>query len=86
MASLVRTLTGEGRSGPKACGTLSKREQDVLALVSEGLTNAEIAARLYISTKTAGHHVSNILMKLGLRSRPEAAAWALPSAQSTAKR
>jgi hypothetical protein len=39
--------------------------------------SAEIAARLYISTKTAGQHVSNILMKTGLKSRGEAAAWAL---------
>jgi DNA-binding NarL/FixJ family response regulator len=56
---------------------LSRREQEVLQLMSEGLKNAEIAARLYISTKTAGHHVSNILMKTGLKSRVEAAAWAL---------
>lgn len=76
-ASLLRALTGEGRSGPKGYGTLSKREQEVLALVAEGLTNAEIGARLFISTKTAGHHVSNILSKLGLRSRAEAAAWSL---------
>jgi len=47
---------------------------EVLALLGEGLTNAEIAARLYISTKTAGHHVSNILFKLGVRNRTEAGA------------
>jgi DNA-binding CsgD family transcriptional regulator len=76
-ASLLRALTGEGRAGPKDYGTLSKREQEVLALIAEGLTNAEVASRLFISTKTAGHHVSNILMKLGLRSRAEATAWAL---------
>jgi ATP/maltotriose-dependent transcriptional regulator MalT len=76
-ASLLRALTGEGRAGPKKYGTLSKREQDVLTLIAEGLTNAEIASRLFISIKTAGHHVSNILMKLGLRSRAEATAWAL---------
>lgn len=56
---------------------MSRREHEVLRLVREGLTNAEIAARLFISTKTAGHHVGNILMKTGLRSRGEAAAWAL---------
>lgn len=76
-ATLLRALSGEGRSGPKGFGLLSRREHEVLRLVSEGLTNAEIAARLYISTKTAGHHVSNILMKTGLRSRGEAAVWAL---------
>lgn len=40
----------------------------------EGLTNAEIAARPFISTRTAGNHVSNVLMKLGAQSRTEAAA------------
>lgn len=76
-ASLLRAVAGDGRAGPKGFGTLSRREQEVLRLLSEGLTNAEIAARLYISTKTAGHHVSNILMKTGLQSRGAAAAWAL---------
>ncbi len=49
----------------------------MLALLGEGLTNAEIAARLFISTKTAGNHVSNVLAKLNLRSRTEAAAYAV---------
>ena len=55
---------------------MSKREIEVLRLLGHGLTNAEIAERLYISTKTAGNHVSNILLKLNLRNRPEAAAYA----------
>ena len=46
-------------------------------MIAEGLTNAEIAERLFISTKTPGNHVSNILMRLGLRSRAEVAAWTL---------
>jgi DNA-binding NarL/FixJ family response regulator len=66
-----------GRTGPKNLGALTRREREVLALLGEGLSNAEIAARLFISTKTAGHHVSNILAKLGVRNRAEAASVAL---------
>jgi DNA-binding CsgD family transcriptional regulator len=76
-AALVRELGGPARTGPKLLGQLSKREVEILRLLAEGLTNAEIAARLYISTKTAGNHVSNVLAKLNLRSRSEAAAFAV---------
>ena len=49
------------------------------ALLSEGLTNGELARRLFISPKTAAVHVSNILMKLNMSSRAEVAAWAVRS-------
>jgi len=53
---------------------LTEREREVLALVAEGLSNADVAERLYISPRTAGVHVSNILAKLGASGRTEAAA------------
>jgi DNA-binding NarL/FixJ family response regulator len=76
-AELLRHHGVRGRTGPKDVGLLTRREQEVLSLVAEGLTNAEVAARLHVSTKTVGHHVSNVLAKLGVRSRGEAAAWAM---------
>ena len=74
---LLRKLGARARTGPKGVGLLTAREREVLELLGHGLTNAEIAGRLVISIKTAGHHVSNILSKLGLRSRSEAATYAV---------
>ncbi|GLH97602.1 hypothetical protein Pa4123_28770 [Phytohabitans aurantiacus] len=54
-------------------GALTPREREVAVLISEGLTNAELARRLYISPKTAAVHVSNILRKLGVSSRTDVA-------------
>ncbi len=79
-AALVRQLGGPKRTGPKDIGLLTAREVEVLHLLGEGLSNAEIAARLFISTKTAGNHVSNLLAKLHLRSRQEAAVYAVRTA------
>jgi DNA-binding NarL/FixJ family response regulator len=52
----------------------------VLELVADGMSNPEIARRLFISPKTASHHVSALLRKLGLRNRAEAAAYGARSA------
>jgi DNA-binding NarL/FixJ family response regulator len=76
-AALMRSLGAKGRTGPRAVGLLSRRETEVLRLLGEGLSNREIAERLFISPKTVEHHVSRIYAKLDLASRAEAAAYAV---------
>ena len=78
-AAMLRRLGAPATAARRAVGLdtlagLSSRELEVLELLRQGLTNAEIAARLFISPKTAEHHVGRILTKLGVRSRAEAAA------------
>ena len=69
---------GRGAGGPAGDSFgLSKRELEVLALISQGRTNREIGDRLFISQKTVGVHVGNILAKLGVSGRVEAAAVAI---------
>jgi len=76
-AALMRSLGAKSRAGPRAAGLLTRRELDVLRLVGEGLSNREIAERLFISSKTAEHHLSRIYAKLGVKTRTEAASYAL---------
>lgn len=74
-ASGLARIPARPRASTRAApAELTRRQLEVLTLVGAGLTNAEIAERLFITEKTAGHHVSAILRKLGARSRGEAAA------------
>ncbi|TDC86742.1 LuxR family transcriptional regulator [Nonomuraea deserti] len=70
-----RARTGDGGRGARTGdGGLTAREAEVLSLVAEGLTNREIAERLFIAQKTVSVHVSNILAKLEVSTRTQAAA------------
>jgi len=71
--ALVKTTQEQ----PEIGADLTERQREVLALVVEGLSNAEIADRLVISLATARYHVSTILSKLGAANRAEAAAMAI---------
>jgi DNA-binding NarL/FixJ family response regulator len=73
VAARVAALAGGGRPAPR---DLTERERQVLALVAQGKTNKEVALALAIAERTVEFHVTNLLAKLGLASRVEAAVWA----------
>ncbi len=73
----IRTVAPAPPPDSKSLEQLSERELDVLRLIADGMENAEIADALNISPRTAKNHVSNILAKLGLPSRVQAAVYAV---------
>jgi len=75
-AELLRDLGAPPGARARTQGELTAREQEVLDLLALGMSNARIAQTLFITEKTAGHHVSRILSKLGVSNRGEAAAHA----------
>lgn len=77
MPEITRALIAEhqprrGPRGTDALPTLTEREADVLRLVAEGLSNAEIGSRLHLSSETIKTHLSRVLAKLGARDRTQA--------------
>jgi DNA-binding NarL/FixJ family response regulator len=77
VARLLAQRMRERKTAPQLVEPLTEREKEVLSLVGQGASNKEIATELFITERTARTHVSNILGKLGLASRTQAALYAV---------
>jgi DNA-binding NarL/FixJ family response regulator len=77
-----RWLLGGASQAPEPT-QLTSREREIVELVCEGLTNAQIAHRLRVSDNTVKFHLQNLYLKLGVRNRTEAAAWYLREHRET---
>jgi two-component system, NarL family, response regulator DevR len=84
-ARLMAEIQGTGAEDP-GLGHLTRREREILELISAGKTNREIAAVLFLAEKTVKNYVSNLLAKLGMGHRSEAAAYAARLAERRAQR
>jgi two-component system, NarL family, nitrate/nitrite response regulator NarL len=73
----VRRLLPASLTGPETARKLTRREIEVLSLLVEGLSQSEIAEKLFISPKTVGKHIEHVLAKLGVHSRAQAVALAV---------
>ena len=76
VAKLFSALRGGNRSSDPLLEKLSEQERRVLDLITTGLTNREIAEEMFLAEKTVKNYVSNLLTKLGMSRRSEAAAYA----------
>ena len=81
----TRRSERETQQAASAVGPLSRREQEIAALVSQGRTNRQIADALVLSERTVDTHVHNILGKLELTSRAQIAVWAVEHGLSGAR-
>lgn len=80
---MKRVPRGERSSTRENPTGLTVREAEVLSLLAGGLSNVAIAERLFITRKTASHHVSSILLKLNVSSRGQASALAVANGWNT---
>ena len=71
------SLHSRGEHGPELLGDLSEREVTVLRLLAQGMTNKHIAQTLLLSVRTVEAHLRSIFVKIDVRSRTEAALWAV---------
>jgi two-component system, NarL family, response regulator DevR len=74
-ARVLARLRGEGTQANDGMSELTSQERKILDLVAEGMTNRQIAEKVFLAEKTVKNYVSNILLKLGLSRRAEAAAF-----------
>jgi DNA-binding NarL/FixJ family response regulator len=82
----AKLLAASLRAPRSAADTLTAREREVLTLIAEGKTNRQIARQLNVTERTARTHVSNILAKLQLTSRTQAALWAVQEGLAAARK
>ncbi|MBP1648802.1 MAG: hypothetical protein H6Q30_2247 [Bacteroidetes bacterium] len=75
-SQIVEHATRKGKGNPFASVRMTNREREVIGLISEGLSNKDIAGRLHLATDTVKSHVHNILEKLALHTRLEIASFA----------